>query len=73
MSHSSGKLQQGYKDGVRDAKFSWTDTSASWLWMWMMEHDYELGYEQGWKAGRSEARLRRMQEQRRSEPGQRDG
>lgn len=73
MSHSSGKLQQGYKDGVLDAKFSWTDTSASWLWMWMMEHDYELGYEQGWKAGRSEARLRRMQEQRRSEPGQRDG
>jgi hypothetical protein len=69
MSHSAGKLQQGYKDGVRDAKSSWTDTSAAWLWLWMMEHEYGLGYEQGWMAGRSEATLRRMQEQQRSEPG----
>lgn len=67
MSFSTGRFNKGYKDGMRDAKWSWTDAHGGWLWLWMMEREYSQGYEQGWKDGRKAVKLKRRQEPQQSD------
>ena len=57
MFPSSGQFDKGRKDGRRDAKRSWTDDSAAWLWLWMTDEQYGHGYDQGWAEGRADVRL----------------
>ena len=59
MKMSAGRYNQGYKEGMRDAKMSLFDDSAGWMWLWMMEKEYEDGYKRGWSDGRGMARLER--------------
>ncbi|MBN2563082.1 MAG: hypothetical protein JXQ75_19325 [Phycisphaerae bacterium] len=67
MSVSAGQYSKGYKDGVRDAKWSLTDMHGGWMWLWMMEQEYRDGYEQGWRDGRSAVDLKKRQEEQRGE------
>jgi hypothetical protein len=62
---ASGKFNQGYKEGKRDAEASLIDSNAAWMWLWMTEQDYQQGYQQGWNDGRQ---LKRMQPTRPSQP-----
>ncbi len=57
MRMSSGRYNQGYKDGMRDAKVSLFDDHAGWMWLWMLEKEYQDGYKRGWSDGRGMARL----------------
>lgn len=57
MKFSSGRYNQGYKDGMRDAKMSLFDDHAGWTWLWMMEKEYKDGYDRGWSDGRGMVRL----------------
>lgn len=68
LSLSTGEFNQGFKIGKRDAKWSLTDTHAGGLWLWMMSNEYTQGYEQGWRAGRGEARLREQQNKQQTQP-----
>lgn len=54
---ASKEFKQGRDDGRRDAKNSWSDTSAAWTWTWMMGEQYKRGYQQGWREGRAEAKF----------------
>jgi hypothetical protein len=59
MKMSTGRYNQGYKEGMRDAKMSLFDDHAGWMWLWMMEKEYEDGYKRGWADGRSMVHLER--------------
>lgn len=63
MKYSSGRYNQGYKDGQRDAKMSLFDDHAGWMWLWMMENEYKDGYHRGWADGRSMVKLEKEQKE----------
>jgi hypothetical protein len=65
---STGKFSQGYADGQRDAKWSLTDFSGADMWLWMAEKEYQDGYRQGWKNGRSATELESQQKAHEIEP-----
>lgn len=65
---STGKFNQGYKDGQRDAKSSLFDASGAWMWAWMMESEYQDGYEQGWRDGREAVKLEARKKEMTSDP-----
>lgn len=54
---SSKEFDQGRTDGNRDAKISWTEDSAAWMWIWMKDNQYKQGYEQGWREGRTQIKF----------------
>lgn len=64
---SSGKFNQGYQDGKRDAQWALLDANGSWMWLWMTESEYQKGYDQGWRDGRQMAKLQQKQQQRESD------
>ncbi|HKQ50197.1 MAG TPA: hypothetical protein VJZ71_19130 [Phycisphaerae bacterium] len=57
MKMSAGRYNQGYKDGMRDAKASLFEDSGGWMWLWMVEKEYQDGYDRGWSDGRQMVRL----------------
>lgn len=59
---SGPEFNRGRNDGRRDAKWSWTDESASWLWTWMADDQYRQGYKVGWTEGRAEVKFNKEQE-----------
>ena len=67
MSFSTGEFASGFKAGMSDAKWSWTDTHAARTWLWMMPEEYRQGYEQGWKDGRNKLKLEKKKQQRQRE------
>lgn len=58
--YSSEEFDRGRKDGRREAKASWTEERADWLWLWMTDEMYQRGYRQGWNEGRAELKLKRQ-------------
>ncbi len=72
MSVSSEDFNNGRTDGRRDAKASWTEDSAAWMWTWMAPEGYRQGYEQGWTEGRAEVKFRKEQERARKDTRQGD-
>ena len=65
---STGKYNQGYKDGQRDAKSSLFDASSAWMWAWMTEQEYQDGYERGWHDGREAVKLETRKKDRQGQP-----
>lgn len=57
---SSKEFDRGRADGRRDARASWTDDNAAWLWLWMTDDTYQQGYRQGWNEGRAQLKLNRL-------------
>ncbi|MFQ5502360.1 MAG: hypothetical protein ACE5EQ_08685 [Phycisphaerae bacterium] len=58
--YSSKEFDSGRSDGRREAKASWTDERADWLWLWMTDPQYQQGFKQGWKEGRAGLKLDRQ-------------
>jgi hypothetical protein len=69
MVKSSGKFNEGYQAGLRDAQQSWTDWNANDMWLWMADQQYQGGYQRGWNDGRNMAR---MQSHQRKQMGDRE-
>lgn len=67
MSVSSKEFNSGRSDGRRDAKASWTEDSAAWMWTWMTSEGYQQGYQQGWTEGRAEVKFRKEQDKARKD------
>jgi len=57
--YSSKEFDSGRSDGRREAKASWTDERADWLWLWMTDPQYQQGFKQGWREGRAGLKLDR--------------
>lgn len=61
MTVSTGEFTRGYRDGMREAKDSFFDDHAGWMWLWMKEKEYADGYERGWADGRRTVELSKQQ------------
>lgn len=53
----AGQFARGREDGKREAKASWTEHNAAWMWLWMMDEEYRRGHSVGWAEGRAEVRI----------------
>lgn len=63
MTRSTGHFNQGYKDGMQHAEWSLFDANMAWSWLWIAEAEYQRGFEQGWKDGRTMVRLKEKQKE----------
>ena len=61
MVKSSGKFNEGYQTGLKDAQKSWTDWNGNDMWLWMADEQYQGGYQRGWNDGRNMARMKSHQ------------